>query len=213
MSIENDKTIEIYEKFGDRYLARNAEALKNNPRAKDDDEWQRKLIAGFVDGLSKDAKIFEVGSASGRDAKFIRKLGYKNIVVSDAADYFLPLLEEDGFSPIKFNLIKDEFKDKYDFILCWAVLVHFTKKEAKEAIEKMFAALNDGGRIALCVKHKEGHEEEWEDFRGMIGAKRFFSYWNKEELENFMKKSGFKNVTIHQRGGARACWLECYAEK
>lgn len=213
MSIENDQTIEVYEKYGAKYLARNAEALKDNPQAKKDDEWQRGLISSFVDGLSKDARIFEVGSAGGRDAKFMRELGYKNITVSDAANYFLPLLEKEGFSPIKFNLIKDEFKDKYDFILCWAVLVHFTKREAKDAIKKMFDALDEHGRIALCVKHKDGHEEEWEDFRGMIGAKRFFSYWDKAELEDFMKESGFKNITVHQRGGARACWLECFAKK
>ena len=213
MSIENDQTIDVYEKFGEKYLARNAEALKNDPRAKKDDEWQRKLIVQFVDGLPKDAKIFEVGSAGGRDAKFMRELGYKNIIVSDAASFFLPLLEKAGFKPVKFNLVKDEFEDKYDFVLCWAVLVHFTKKEAKDAIRKMFDALNEHGRIALCVKHKEGHEEDWEDFRGMIGAKRFFSYWNKEELEKFMEDCGFKTVVVHQRGGARACWLECFAKK
>ncbi|MBR6965393.1 class I SAM-dependent methyltransferase [Ralstonia pseudosolanacearum] len=213
MSTENEKTIEVYEKFGDKYLARNEEATKNDPRAKKDDARQKELLKTYVENLPKDAKIFEVGSAGGRDAKYLRSLGYENIAVSDVANYFLKKLEDEGFTPVKFDLIKDDFNDKYDFILCWAVLVHFTKDEAKAAILKMSEALNPGGRIALCVKHKEGHEEDWADFNGQIGAKRYFSYWNKDELESCMKESGFKNIDIKQHGGARACWLECCAEK
>ncbi len=213
MSKENEKTIEVYEKFGDKYLERNREAVKNDPKAKEDSEKHKEQLKTFLKGLSKDVKIFEVGSAGGRDAKFLRSLGYTNITVSDVANYFLEKLTDEGFSPIKFNLIKDDFDDKYDFILCWAVLVHFTKDEVREAIQKMFNALNPGGRIALCVKYKEGVEEEWEDFRGQIGEKRYFSYWNEDELNGCMRKCGFENVKIWQHGGARACWLECCAEK
>ena len=213
MSKENAETIEVYEKFGDKYLERNRTALINDQQAQKDDIRQKELIKSFVDGLPKDAKIFEVGSAGGRDAKFIRDLGYTNITVSDVANYFLKQLKKEGFDPVKFNLIEDEFSDKYDFILCWAVLVHFTKDEAVSAIRKMYEALNDGGRIALCVKHKEGHTEDWSDFQGQIGAKRYFSYWNQDELEECIKELGFKNIKIWQYGGARACWIQCYAEK
>ena len=213
MSKENDLTIEVYNKFGDRYLKRNEEALVENPKALADDERQRMILREYVEGLSKDAKIFEVGSAGGRDARFFLKLGYKNIIVSDIADYFLNELRKEGFEPVKFNLITDEFKDKYDFIFCWAVLVHFTKTEAKEAIFKMYDALNDGGRLAFCVKHKEGVEEEWGDYKGMIGAKRFFSYWTVEEVKSFMERLNLRNMKIAKHGGARACWIECYGEK
>ncbi len=213
MSKENAETIEVYEKFGDKYLERNRIALINDAQARKDDEKQKELIRTFVDGLPKDAKIFEVGSAGGRDAKFLRELGYTNITVSDVANYFINQLKNEGFSPVKFNLIEDEFDDKYDFILCWAVLVHFKKDEAIASIRKMYDALNDGGRVALCVKHKEGHTEDWSDFQGQIGAKRYFSYWNQDELEKCLTEAGFKNLKIQQYGGARACWIQCCAEK
>lgn len=213
MSKENEKTIEVYEEYGDKYLARNQAAIKNDPRAQKDDERQKQLLKEYTNGLSLDAKIFEVGSAGGRDAKTLFSLGFKNVIVSDVANFFLNKLKEEGFSPIKFDLINDEFSDKYDFILCWAVLVHFTKDEAKAAILKMQGALKDGGRLAFCVKHKEGHEEDWADFQGLMGAKRYFSYWDKDELENFIKECGFKNIKIEQHGGVRACWLECCTEK
>lgn len=211
MSKENEQTIEVYEQFGANYLARNADAVKENPAAKKDNERHVAQLKGFVEELPKDAKIFEVGSAGGRDAKLLRSLGYTNVTTSDVPEFFLNILKDEGFSPIKFDLIKDEFPDQYDFIYCWAVLVHFKKNEAIAAINKMFGALNDGGKIALSVKHKEGWEEEWKDQD--VGAKRFFSYWTEEELRECIEKAGFKEIEIEQYGGARACWLECSAKK
>lgn len=213
MSKENEETIKIYEKFGDKYLERNKKAIDNDSRAKIEDELQKELFKTYVNGLPKDSKIFEVGSASGRDAKTLRGLGYTNIVVSEVVDFFLKKLRDEGFSPIKFNLITDDFSDKYDFILCWAVLVHFTKAEAKDSIRKMYEALNDGGRVALCVKYKDGCKEEWDDFQGQIGAKRYFSYWTKNELEDCLRQTGFKKINLQQYDGVRSGWLRCCAEK
>lgn len=213
MSRENEETIEIYEKFGDRYLERNEKAIKSDSRARLEDESQKELFKVYISGLPKDAKIFEVGSAGGRDAKTLKGFGYTNIIVSDVADYFLEKLKDEGFLPIKFNLLTDDFNDKYDFILCWAVLVHFKKAEAKDSIRKMYEALSDGGRLALCVKCKDGCEEEWEDFQGQIGAKRYFSYWTRSELEECLKQMGFKTIDIQQYDGVRSGWLRCCARK
>lgn len=213
MSKENEQTIEIYEKFGDKYLNRNAENLKDNPKAKADNDRHIQQLKKYLRGLPKDAKIFEIGSADGRDAKFFQSFGYENITVSDATNYFLKLLKEKGFSPIKFNLITDDFPKKYDFIYCWAVLVHFTKDEAKQAIKKMFDALNANSRIALCVQYDNSCTEAWLDKNGKIGAKRYFSYWTKDELQKCLEQAGFNNITIDAQESTRSCWLECYAEK
>lgn len=213
MSKENEQTIEVYEKFGDKYLDRNIEDIKNNQRAKINNKRHIKQLKKYLDGLPKDSKIFEVGSAGGRDVRAIQTFGYTNITVSDVANYFLELLRKEGFSPVRFNLITDDFLEKYDFIYCWAVLVHFTKSEAKQAIKKMFEALNDNGRIALCVQSRDGYEEAWMDRDGRIGAKRYFSYWTKNELQDYMREVGFKNIEIESNIGTKSHWLECCAEK
>lgn len=213
MSRENDVTIEVYEKYGQNYLRRNATAMKDDPKAKIDDEWQAKLFEEYTKDLPLDAKIFEVGSGSGRDAKTLRRLGFRNVVVSDVADFFIEHLMKEGLSPIKFNLISDEFPTEYDAIVCWAVLVHFTKPEAVDAMRKMYNALRPGGKLMLGVKHKAGHEEEWEDYQGRIGAKRYFTYWDREELTKVLEEIGFGEISIEQRGGARSCWLNCCAKK
>ena len=213
MSIENAKTIEVYEQYGDKYLARNKTAREHDPQAKADHEYQRQLLKSFLQGFPKNAKIFEIGACSGRDAEHIRSFGYTNILTSDAVNRFVKMLKEAGFPTIKFNLITDAFPDKYDFILCWAVLMHLTKNEAKRSIKKIFAALEPGGRVALCVKRKDGIKSEWADFHGAIGAKRYFSYWSASELKDTLAKTGFINIQISQHDRARACWIECSADK
>ena len=212
MSTENDKTIEVYEKLGQNYLDRNKNDMATNPRYLADVQRHREYLAKITANLPKNAKIFEVGSASGRDAKTLQSLGFTDITTSDVADFFIKNLQKEGFSPVKFNLISDSFPDSYDFILCSAVLVHFKKDEAKAAIAKIFGALKPGGIVALSVKHKDGHTEEWQ-YDDQIGAERYFSYWNKDELENCFKDCGFADITIEQQGGARACWLAADAKR
>lgn len=214
MSKENEKTIEVYEKFGQSYLEglvrKNKENIKNGRETYD--SHIAKIIKRHLNGLSKDAKIFEIGSASGRDAKIISSLGYKNIIVSDVASPFLKKLRDEGFDPIKFNIVTDDFSEQYDMIYCWYVLAHLTKDEAKEAIKKMFNALKDGGKLMISVRHKEGSEGEWTKSQAS-GLKRYFSYWELDEFKKFLEECGYRNIEIWRYGGFKACWFECYAEK
>jgi len=200
MSTENHKTLEAYEQYADKYLEQdssNADKLK-----------QDMLKKCLVD-IPKDAKIFEVGSAGGKDAEFFRSLGYKNIAVSDVPSHFLKVLKKKDFSPIKFNLIKDEFPDKYDFIYCWAVLMHFTKEEARSAVRKMYGALNSDGKILMCVKTSEDEKEEWANFQNEKQAKVYFSFWEEKELRNYLNEVGFCDIKIWRYGN----WLDCLAKK
>lgn len=200
MSIENQKTLKAYEQHAGKYLGQdtsNADKLK-----------QDMLKKCLVD-IPKDAKIFEIGSAGGKDAEFFRSLGYKNITVSDVPSHFLNILKKKGFSPIRFNLIEDEFLDKYNLIYCWAVLMHFTKEEAKSSIRKMYNALDGDGKILICVKTDKNKKEDWTDFQNEKQAKVYFSFWEENELKNFLNDIGFQDIKIWRYGN----WLDCLARK
>ena len=199
MSQNNKNAIDVYEKYADEYL------VSNTTRA--DDEARKKMLTEHMDGLPKDAKIFEIGSAGGNDAKIMQSLGYSNITVSDITPAFLRELEKKGFSPVKFDLVADNFTDKYDFVYCWAVLMHLTKDEARAGLHKIYDALNDGGKLLTCVKTGEV-EEEMVDFRETTD-KIYYSYWTREELEKYLRELGFKNIRIWEYGR----WLDCCAEK
>ncbi len=201
VSKENEETLEAYEKYADQYLSRE----KDENAEKQRQEMMKECLAG----VSKDAKIFEVGAADGKDAAYFKSLGYENVTVSDATDAFLRVLEEKGFSPLKFNLIEDNFPDDYDFIMCWAVLMHLTKEEAKAAIQKMFNALNDGGKLLTCLKTSELQDEEWKQADFQEEAKLYFSFWSEDELRSFLEEIGFRKIKIW----GYESWIDCLAEK
>lgn len=109
MSIENEQTVDFYNKHADLYYERNLKDYAT-PRGIKDDQIHYDYLKSTLVNLPKDAKMFEIGSAYGRDAERINALGY-NIQVSDVADSFLEMLEKAGFSPVKFDIIHDEFTE------------------------------------------------------------------------------------------------------
>lgn len=205
MSLENEQTIKTYEKYGQNYID---DAINNPFRTKKQADLA-KTLATVVEGLPKDAKIFEIGSGYGRDAEILKELGYTNIKVSEVTELFLNYLREHGFEPVKFDATKDDFSNQYDFIMCNAVLVHFPKDEAKHVIQKIFNALVDGGRAYFSVK--ESDKPEGSDDR--IGGERYFSYWTFQEIKDFIEKVGYKIANIEQVPGSRENWINISVRK
>lgn len=199
MSQSNKDAIDLYEKYADDYLVSNTTKADNEARAK--------MLTERMADLPKDIEIFEVGSAGGNDAAFMKSLGFTNITVSDITPTFLEALKKRGFEPVQFDLTKDEFTGKYDFIYCWAVLMHLTKEEARAALKKMFGALKAGGKLLTCVKTGDA-EEGMVDFRGS-GDMIYYSYWTQEEFESYLRELGFREIHIWGYGS----WLDCCAEK
>lgn len=203
MSIENEKTINSYEKYAKEYVnQKNADFNDNTIKQK------HAMLSNCLKGVPKSGRLFEIGSGSGEDAAYIQSLGYSNLIVSDVADSFINILRKKGFSPIKFNLLKNDFPEKYDFIHCWAVLMHFTKKEAGESIRKIYNSLIDGGKVLFCVKTSKDKAEGWKRLSEKDGE-IYFSFWSKDELELFLNQVGFKKIEIWGYGD----WIDCLAER
>ena len=203
MSINNEKTINSYEKYAKEYVnQKNADSNDNIIKQK------HAMLSNCLKGVPKSGRLFEIGSGSGEDAAYIQSLGYSNLIVSDVADSFINILRKKGFSPIKFNLLKNDFPEKYDFIHCWAVLMHFTKKEAGESIKKIYNSLIDGGKVLFCVKTSKDKAEGWKRLSEKDGE-IYFSFWSKDELELFLNQVGFKKIKIWGYGD----WIDCLAER
>jgi 2-polyprenyl-3-methyl-5-hydroxy-6-metoxy-1,4-benzoquinol methylase len=191
MSKENRETLNAYANGGWREYVENVPKEPfQNPKIVEN--W----IQRGVDGLVKSAKIFEIGSASGADAWKFKKLGF-NIITSDAVDGFVNFLRKNGFSETrKFNILSDEFPEKYDAVFANAVLVHLTYDEVREAVKKIFNDLNDGGRMIASFKWDDTLDEEWTT-KHMNAGRRYMSYWrDPEELVNMIKTAGFSTVEI-----------------
>ena len=174
-------------------------------KAKRKREKLEKLIATNFSPLPKHAKVFEIGSGDGSNAKFIQDLGFE-VTASDTAQAFIEAIQHQGLKTIHFNALEDDFPEKYFGIFCWRVFVHFTKDDALKIMEKVYDALEDNGIFIFNAINREikSIDNEWVDFEGEyhMGAERYYNYFTKEDLDTIIQKTKFKIEDFHKDGGS-----------
>lgn len=218
MSIENKKTVEIYEEKAATYLKTTIEHDKlDEEKAKRKKEKLQNFIKENLEQFKKGSKVFEIGSADGENAKYIKELGY-NITASDIADAFINETKSKVENTVKFNVLEDDFKDKYLAVLAWRVFVHFTKEDLDITLNKVHKALENGGIFIFNIMNRETKvcDEEWVDFPNEyhMDAERYYKYFLKEEVDSLISKTDFKIKSFHMEGGDnKNKWLVYVLEK
>ena len=212
MSIENKKTVEIYEEKAATYLKTTIEHDKlDEEKAKRKKEKLQNFIKENLEQFKKGSKVFEIGSADGENAKYIKELGY-NITASDIADAFIDETKSKIENTIKFNVLEDDFKDKYSAVFAWRVFVHFTKEDLDITLNKVYKALENGGVFIFNIMNRETRDcdEEWVDFPNEyhMNAERYYKYFSEKEVNELIQKTNFKINSLHKEGGeSKNKWL------
>lgn len=205
MSKENKKTLEVYKEKAHLYLATSIEHDKIDPvKAKKKREKLEELIKANFSSLPKNAKVFEIGSGDGTNAKFIENLGF-DVTASDVADDFIKATQSQGLKTINFNALEDDFPEKYYAIFCWRVFVHFTKEDAQKIIQKAYDALENNGIFIFNAMNRETKniDSEWLDFDNEyhLGAERYYNYFTKTDLDDIIQQTKFQIANFEKEGG------------
>ena len=205
MSKENKKTLEVYKEKAHLYLATSIEHDKIDPvKAKKKREKLEELIKANFSSLPKNAKVFEIGSGDGTNAKFIENLGF-DVTASDVADDFIKATQSQGLKTINFNALEDDFPEKYYAIFCWRVFVHFTKEDAQKIIQKAYDALENNGIFIFNAMNRETKniDSEWLDFDNEyhLGAERYYNYITKTDLDDIIQQTKFQIANFEKEGG------------
>ena len=153
------KEREYYEAYDDRYKQVHQKSLKwfsDNP-SKIVDETIKEY------GISKEAKIIEIGCGEGRDAIYLLENGYK-ILATDISPIVIKHCKEwfQSFSQSfeVLDCLTQEVSDKFDFIYAVAVLhMLVLDKDRKSFYQFLFNHLKENG-IALICTMGDG-KEEW----------------------------------------------------
>ncbi len=195
MSVQNEKTLDAYQKVAKNYL----DSIKTDDPTDKVSKKLKDLINNSFKQVPIGSKVLEVGSADGETAKYIKSLGY-NVTASDVAQDFLKAIKENGLDPLKFNILVDEFKDKYYVILCWKVFVHFTNEDALNALQKSYDALEENGLFIFNAINRECKkvDSEWADFPGSysVGENRYFNYYTKEDMDKIISNTKFEIINF-----------------
>lgn len=97
-------------------------------------------------------------------------------------------------------------------MFAYAVLLHFTRDESQAVCKKIYEALNIGGLFVLSVKEGSGDKID----NKKLGQKRYFTFWQMEELEKMLTTAGFKithSARVQSRRENGPVWLQAIAQK
>ena len=158
-------------------------------------------------------KVLDIGCGAGRDVQYFKEEGL-DVIGIDISD---GLLEEakQRFPDCKFEkmdmLNLKLLESSFDGAWVMASLADIPKKDVLNALENIRKVLNANGVVYIAVK--EGDGEQLIEKKQYENSPRFYSFYRKQELEDYLKKANFNVIasTVSDDEGTR--WVEVMARK
>lgn len=139
----------------------------------------QKLLA-IVSRLPKKEAFLDIGAGLGQLTIPLSRM-FKNSLAVEPNTYYARKLQEKapGLQIINEPLQKTRLGSrKFDFILCSHVLNFIPQKDWLKTIEKLYALLDEGGKLALVIQSPEGDLSRFfEEFTGELV--NIFPLWGK----------------------------------
>ena len=138
-----DKTLKYYNK--------NAQSFASGTVSVKFTEVQDK----FLEKLNPDAYILDFGCGAGRDTKYFLSRGYQ-IDAIDGSEQLCRIASKYTGIKVRQMLFQElDEKEKYDGIWACASILHLPKKQLREVLKNIFAALKSKGWIYTSFKYGE----------------------------------------------------------
>jgi SAM-dependent methyltransferase len=112
-----------------------------------------KLRQRFLKCLKKGALILDFGCGSGRDSNYFLENGYV-VDACDGSEKMCRLARANTGLPVR-HMLFQELKDneKYDGIWACASILHLSKPELTDVLQRMYKALKPGGYAYASFKY------------------------------------------------------------
>lgn len=194
MQNPSDKTIETYQQNFGKYVARTPAEPSGEFK-----EW----MDFFASHIPKNGVILEIGSASGRDARYFSAKGFK-VLCTDIIPEALQKLSDEGFETAQFDFRdkpKPEWTGKFDGFFANAVLLHAPPDVFENALRNVAVVLKESGVAAFSLKTGEGEEITLEK----MDAPRYFRYHTEQEIRQILSRLSFEIIRISHADNGK--WL------
>jgi len=203
------ETINTYNNFADEYRQR----YYNNSDGK---KMESQFMNKFVDYLETGKLVLDIGTGTGFDSKNLIEKGC-SVTGIDMADKLLEVARE--VAPLakllKMDMRKMTFTDaSYNGVWAADSILHLPKKEIGAVIADIYRILNDNGILFLGLKQGIGEEFKLNKGEGNLnGARRFFAYYSREEVELVLKNGGFKILEYIETENRGNIWMNFFCKK
>jgi SAM-dependent methyltransferase len=173
-------------------------------------------VSRFASMLGPGARVLEVGSGSGRDARALEEAGL-SVRRTDITPAFVRMLREAGYEAEVVDPAVDDLADPqapgtpYAGVWADASLLHVDRSELSGVLSRLADATSPGG--VLFVGLKEGDGEDW-SIHGNVTAPRFFTYWREEPLRSALDGAGWHVERVDRQHGEHGeTWLQAWARR
>jgi SAM-dependent methyltransferase len=177
----------------------------------------REAIAGFVAALPAGARVLEIGSGSGRDARLLEEAGL-SVRRTDVSAGFVALMRGEGHDADVVDPLTDDLDDParpgtpYDAIWASASLLHVARADLPVVLRRLAEVTRAGGLLRLSVK--EGDGDVWSTHGSVSGA-RHFTFWRERPLRDALEGAGWvvEEIESATSGRDREPWLSAWARR
>ena len=176
----------------------------------------RTVVDRFAGLLRPGARVLEIGSGSGRDARALEEAGI-SVRRTDITPAFVQLLRDSGHEADVVDPHVDDLSDPagpgtpYAGVWANASLLHVDREDLPRILSRLADATEPDG--VLFVGVKEGDGGQW-SLHGNVTAPRFFTYWREEPLRSALTAAGWRVVDVERAEGDRGeAWLHVTASR
>lgn len=164
----------------------------------------------FLEKLNPDAYILDFGCGAGRDTKYFLSRGYQ-IDAIDGSEQLCRIASKYTGIKVRQMLFQElDEKEKYDGIWACASILHLPKKQLREVLENMYAALKSEGWIYTSFKHGK--------FEGERNG-RYFTDFTTDTFKDFIHDMHSLKIEEHwitgdvRPGRGEEKWLNLLLQK
>jgi len=195
-----DATIETFNKIAPQYVELTFDKISQFE------------LNEFISMVPKEAKVLDVGCGSGRDLHYL--MDYKFDVVG--IDLSEGIINEAKKRVPKGNFqIMDmrgmEFEDNtFDGIWCCVTLCNIKREDLQRTLKEFKRILKPRGVLYISVKEGEGER--------VINDEKYnnlplhFTFYQKDEIENALKKENFNIIKNYASEGEDANWMNIFTK-
>ena len=169
--------------------------------------------------LIKGKKVLDVGCGPGRDAKFFvkNKFDYLGVDYSPAMIRVAKRRVPKGKFKVM-DMTRLRFPEKsFDGFWAAASLLHIPKSKTSVVLKSFWKILKPGGIGFVSLKARENFHTGLTKLGGFKGLKRYFTYYNNNELKKLLRRTGFRILKFYSRrnnlGSDKIMWICIFVER
>ena len=190
-----------------------AEAFRDGTARETVDE----RIVAYAAAAGPGARILEIGSGGGRDARALEAEGL-SVRRTDVSQGFVDLMRAEGYAADVLDPLTDDLADPerpgtpYDGVWANACLLHVDRADLPTVLRRLADATRPGGVLRCSLK--EGDGAEWST-HGHVAGPRRFTYWRAEPLAAVVRGAGWDVESVEQYLGTlgEQTWLDVTARR